>query len=232
VLDSAKQTIRLKTYRQSSKSKPQAIVIFFHGLGTHVNIAGHVAHYFAERSITTVGFDYRGFGKSQGNSGYIESLETHLQDSERFVELVKVVYPDTPIFASGLSLGGMTAYHLALRHPEWFAGALLLAPAIVPSMQHRTNIRLLKNVVGFLQYVMPTNLRVFPADLNELCRHSKSVDLIRNDKYSFQGRFKMRTISTLLEAETSGEPTFNQFKSPFMIVMGGRDKVIDPHVAF
>jgi acylglycerol lipase len=73
---------KLQTYRQNSKNpNPKAVVAFFHGLGSHMNLAGHVPHYFAERDITTVGFDYRGFGKSQGRRGYIESLETHMKDA-------------------------------------------------------------------------------------------------------------------------------------------------------
>ena len=63
---------KLQTYRQNSKSgKPKAVVAFFHGLGSHLNLSGHLAHYLAEQNITTVGFDFRGFGKSQGNRVYI-----------------------------------------------------------------------------------------------------------------------------------------------------------------
>jgi alpha-beta hydrolase superfamily lysophospholipase len=36
----------------------------FHGLGSHINRGAHLAHYFAEAGIMTVGFDHRGFGKS------------------------------------------------------------------------------------------------------------------------------------------------------------------------
>lgn len=32
-----------------------------------------------------VGFDHRGHGKSQGLVGYLESIEAHLEDSNKFV---------------------------------------------------------------------------------------------------------------------------------------------------
>jgi len=56
---------KLQTYRHNAKGKtPKAIVALFHGLRSHTNTAAHLAHYYAQHGITTVGFDYRGFGKS------------------------------------------------------------------------------------------------------------------------------------------------------------------------
>ena len=74
--------LKLHTYRQNSKSTtPKAVIALLNGLGAHSNQGGHVAHYFAERNITTVSYDYRGFGKSGGSTAYIESLETHMKDA-------------------------------------------------------------------------------------------------------------------------------------------------------
>lgn len=64
--------------------------------------------------------------------------------------MVRELYPDTPLFAAGLSLGGLTTYHLTLRHPEWFKGAVMLAPAIMPSIEHANKINLLVNFLEFL----------------------------------------------------------------------------------
>ena len=75
-----------------------------------------MAKYFATRDIVTVGYDYRGFGQSQGPSGVIESAETHLADGEKFMKFVKEMYPNIPHYGVGLSLGGATAYHLSRRH--------------------------------------------------------------------------------------------------------------------
>lgn len=108
---------RLKTYRQEAVgSKPKAVVALFHGLHSHVQRGAHLAHYLAERGITTVGYDYRGFGQSEGSRGYISNWETHLSDAEKFISLVKQIYPKTPLFAMGLSLGGATAYEITRKH--------------------------------------------------------------------------------------------------------------------
>ena len=46
----------------------------FHGLNSHIGHVAHIAHKFAQQGIETVGFDFRGFGRSQGTPAYVHSL--------------------------------------------------------------------------------------------------------------------------------------------------------------
>ena len=80
-----------------------------------------------------VGFDHRGFGKSEGKKAYIESVEQHLLDSKAFIKQVNDLYPlqTLPRFLLGLSMGGMTAYRLSQESPQLYRGAILMAPAIL-----------------------------------------------------------------------------------------------------
>lgn len=71
VVFSKKIFCRLHTYRENAKGisyfkNPNAIVFYIHGFFGHQNRCAHVAKYFAEYGITTVGNDSRGHGKSQG----------------------------------------------------------------------------------------------------------------------------------------------------------------------
>jgi acylglycerol lipase len=36
-----------------------------------------------------VGYDQRGFGKSEGKRGYIESIEINIHDAELFIKKIK-----------------------------------------------------------------------------------------------------------------------------------------------
>ena len=54
----------------------------FHGLNSHLGHGAHLADYFAKHGFITVGFDHRGFGRSEGEPGYVECLEDHLKDSK------------------------------------------------------------------------------------------------------------------------------------------------------
>lgn len=46
----------------------------------------------AKKGYEVVGFDQRGFGKSEGTRGYIRDFDTIMTDSEMFVQIVKEHY--------------------------------------------------------------------------------------------------------------------------------------------
>jgi acylglycerol lipase len=46
-------------------------MLMFHGLNSHMNHGSHIAKAMSEINVITVGFDYRGFGKSQGIPGFV-----------------------------------------------------------------------------------------------------------------------------------------------------------------
>jgi acylglycerol lipase len=60
----------------------------FHGLCAHLNHGAHIAEQFAKNGFLVVGFDHRGFGKSEGIRGYLENLQIHLSDSRQFISKV------------------------------------------------------------------------------------------------------------------------------------------------
>jgi acylglycerol lipase len=64
----------LATYRQHAEGEPIAVIFMFHGLNSHIGHGAHLAQYFSKEGLITVGFDYRGFGRSQGMQGYIDNL--------------------------------------------------------------------------------------------------------------------------------------------------------------
>jgi acylglycerol lipase len=60
-----------------------------HGLNSHLGHGAHIANELAENGIITVGFDHRGFGRSEGEPGYAESLDRHVEDSLIFIGKMK-----------------------------------------------------------------------------------------------------------------------------------------------
>lgn len=95
-----------------------------------------------------------------------------MKDAEKFIYLVKNVYPSTPLFAAGLSLGGLTAYQLTLKHPELFKGAILLAPALQTSMELSDKINIFINLLKFAQFFLPEKAKLLKSRFEALCRFS------------------------------------------------------------
>ena len=90
----------------------------FHGLDSRVGHGTHIAKALARSGYDVVGFDHRGFGKSQKTSTASGvTIQTHLADSRSFknkiLGLSRYANKNLKLVGLGLSMGGMTAYKLA-----------------------------------------------------------------------------------------------------------------------
>jgi len=45
----------------------------FHGMGSHTGMYGHLAKRFVDHRIEVCGYDYMGYGQSEGVRGHIPS---------------------------------------------------------------------------------------------------------------------------------------------------------------
>lgn len=206
--------------------KPSAVVFIFNGLYYHTNNSAHVAKELAASGYAVVGFDYRGYGKSQGERGAIESFESILEDCLLFVKNVEALYPDIPKFAIGASLGGLLLYHLALRQPERFAGVVLISAMIKPMVGS-----LLCTIAATISKLLPKAKCLAP--IRGVATKNKNVsDELQKDPNYYSGEVPANTYKLLLNALNECSKTFSNFKANVLIIQGGLDKVVSPEGAF
>ncbi|MEC4985520.1 MAG: alpha/beta hydrolase [Oscillatoria sp. PMC 1068.18] len=113
------------------------VLLYLHGNGS--NIGGYLpqAQLFLQLGFDVFLFDYRGYGRSQGN---FPSEKQVYEDAERaFKYLVEQrgIEPEA-IFVYGFSLGGAIAIELATHHPEIPA---LIIQGSFTSLQKMSNYR-------------------------------------------------------------------------------------------
>ncbi len=123
-----------------------------------------------------------------------------MNDSLKFVERVKTMYPKVPIFGLGLSLGGATAYHLSLKHKDLFKGTVLMAPALEPSVFRRKSISQLLLLVNCLQWFIPNNLKIIPTmNPEDSCKNPNYNEFCKKDPLFLNDMHRLRTIGSVLE---------------------------------
>lgn len=145
----------------------RAVIGLIHGLGEHCRRYDHMAAWFQNQGIATVGYDRQGFGRSDGPKGHTDSLDEYLDEVSHLTVECERRYPDTPVFLYGHSMGGqLLLSYLIRRHPH-ISGAVVSAPSVRLSFKPSAFLVGLGKVMRMIKpsFSQPSDL-----DLNMLSR--------------------------------------------------------------
>jgi alpha-beta hydrolase superfamily lysophospholipase len=122
-------------------SQVRATVVLVHGIGEHSGRYSHVAEFLSQRSISVLGFDLRGHGRSQGLRGDTPSYDQFLNDIGQRIRSARDVFPGRKIFLLGHSLGGNLVINYVLRRMSSSSmtdpvdGVIVSGPALQLAME-------------------------------------------------------------------------------------------------
>jgi len=102
------------------------ILLMLHGLGAHSGWFIDMGNALAARGLTVYAFDHRGFGRSGGLAGHIDSYDTFVEDSYAIMTEIRRRHPDARLFLLGHSMGGIFVTHIAAKYQRELAGILYL----------------------------------------------------------------------------------------------------------
>lgn len=114
--------------RHWAADSPKAAILLVHGIGEHSGRYEHVGEALAAAGYDTLGFDQRGFGKTEGRRAFVNDFSEYIDDIADLLAERREV--GVPMILMGHSLGGLiaTAY-LVSDHPQPDL-AVLSAPAL------------------------------------------------------------------------------------------------------
>ena len=100
-------------------------VLLLHGFGSSKDEVGNMyknlAAALAEKGVSSLRIDFRGYGKSDGDTG-ASTVDTMVEDARTAYEYLKSLPSVDPerIGVLGFSLGGGVAMISAGQHPDWY----------------------------------------------------------------------------------------------------------------
>jgi acylglycerol lipase len=118
---------------QRPGSRPEAILVGFHGGCLHGKAYNALATEMAERDIMFVSFDMRGYGKwyhsdygtpADRTFNYTRTIE----DIRGLLSTLRAKYPGTPVYCLGESLGANMALVIGYKMPSLTDGVVLVSP--------------------------------------------------------------------------------------------------------
>jgi pimeloyl-ACP methyl ester carboxylesterase len=102
------------------------------------------------------GLDYEGHGRSDGLQGYVPDFELLVRDcDDYFTSVVVRSQSQSKRFLLGESMGGAVALLLHLRRPEFWSGAVLVAPMCKIADDMRPH-PLVVNILKAMTSIIPT----------------------------------------------------------------------------
>ncbi|KAF8706947.1 hypothetical protein HU200_030555 [Digitaria exilis] len=190
----------------------------------------------ARSGYAVYGLDYEGHGRSDGLQGYVPDLDALVQDcDDYFTSVVRRQQQQQHVvrrFLLGESMGGAVALLLHRARPEFWSGAVLVAPMCKIADDMRPH-PVVVNILRAMTSLVPTWKVVPTADVIDAAyRTQEKRDEIRGNPYCYKDRPRLKTAYELLRVSLDVEANIlHQVSLPFLIVHGGADKVTDPSVS-
>jgi alpha-beta hydrolase superfamily lysophospholipase len=202
--------------------KPKGLVVVVHGLQNHTEWYRN-GDRFAEAGFSTLLFDRRGSGHSDGKKGHLQSPGQWIEDLEAAIQYARSRAPDVPFHLMANEMGFYAAFAYAKMKPKSVQSLIFVTPsaAILPSADHPTSLKA-------KIYVSPS-YRYFetPLDDKDFVSSGEGYDWIRNDRLGqreFTASF-LRAINSLRADTTKFEKSDLQI--PLLLVLASKDRIID-----
>lgn len=186
-------------YGQWSPPEPDALVVFFHGLGEHIGSYQPLFDALTGAGFAVWAHDHAGHGHSDGERVLIESVDDLLADAATLVALARDAHPGLPLVVAGHSLGATVTTLLVGedRLPDRPKALVLAGSSLVPDAAGGL-VNLLASGVD------PWELRKDPG---ELTRHPSYAQQIRDDPLTWQGGLRLETLGALGAAAPGRRPS-------------------------
>ncbi|KAL3851349.1 hypothetical protein ACJIZ3_013231 [Penstemon smallii] len=211
--------------------EPKGLIFLFHGYGMECSMSMRECGIrLAKAGFAVYGIDYEGHGRSPGLKCYIPNFDDIVLDcSDHFTSICeKKENKDKMRFLMGESMGGAVVLLLHRKKPDYWNGAVLVAPMCKISDEMRPH-PLMVNVLPKLARLIPTwKLIPTPNIIDAAIRVPEIRNKIRSNPLFYKERPRLQTGYQLLKVSLDLEARMREVSLPFFVIHGGEDKVTDP----
>ncbi|GAA0169200.1 phospholipase [Lithospermum erythrorhizon] len=214
--------------------EPKALIFLCHGYAMECSISmKDTGIRLAKAGFAVYGIDYEGHGKSSGLSGFVPSFDNVVSDcSEHFTNISEKKENKKKMrILMGESMGGAVVLLLHRKKPEFWDGAILVAPMVKIADDMKPH-PIVISILTKLSTIIPTWKIIPTQDIIDVAFRQPEVRAeVRANPYCYKGRPRLQTGQQLLAVSLDLEKSLHEVKLPFLVVHGGDDKVTDPSVS-
>lgn len=213
---------------------PKALIFLCHGYGMECSFSMRgVGIRLAKAGFEVHGMDYEGHGKSDGLQGYIPLFDNLVKDcSDQYISICeKKENTKKTRIIMGESLGGAVVLRLHRLKPEFWDGAILIAPMCKIADEMRPNPMVISILTKLCRIIPTWRIVPTPDIIDAAFRDPQIRKEIRANPYCYKGKPRLQTAYQLLNNSLDLEKRLVEVSLPFLVVHGGEDTVTDPSVS-
>ncbi|KAG6573171.1 Caffeoylshikimate esterase, partial [Cucurbita argyrosperma subsp. sororia] len=214
--------------------EPKGLIFICHGYAMECSITmNSTAVRLAKAGFAVHGIDYEGHGKSDGLQGYITSFDHVVDDcSNHFTAISEMKENKKKMrYLLGESMGGAVALLLHRKKPDYWDGAVLVAPMCKIAEDVKPS-PIVVSILTKLCNLIPTWKIIPTQDIIDVAFKAPEIrHQIRTNPYCYKGRPRLNTGHELLKISLDLEQRLEEVSIPFMILHGEADRVTDISVS-
>jgi alpha-beta hydrolase superfamily lysophospholipase len=203
------------------REAPRAAVLLVHGYGEYSGRYGHVGAYLSRQGYAVHTYDQRGFGRSDGRRGYVESVDAYLDDLGGMLNLVRAEHAAVPLILFGHSMGGAFSTLFAIERDDPPDALILSSPMLRLGEGTSPLLKPFAPLAGLLAPTLPTirHRRGLSS------RDPQVVEQKEADFFVYHGSVLARTGAEFLRATKRIARGMEAVTLPFLVFHGTHDQV-------
>ncbi|MBI2519915.1 MAG: alpha/beta fold hydrolase [Bdellovibrio sp.] len=205
-------------------------VIFFclPGVGVTNVVFANFGNYMAKFGYQTQALDFRGFGRSSGKRGHIDSFEYYYQDINFLLQKLHEENRDRRIILIGPCLGGAMAFNFLERFPTTPLSALVIFSPLAAPIWGKPNLLML-SLFNILKLLAP-ELRVsIGGKRGAFWREGHTVEEIIHDSFNVH-KISLRYLDEMQKCISNMNTMTICLKQPMLFFQSEIDMVTDKQV--
>lgn len=200
-------------------------IIITHGIAEHSECYSRLAEDFANHRYTTMVWDLRGHGLSEGKRGYVNRFQDYCDDLDAFIRFAKTqdYTKGLPLLLFGHSMGGLITLKTLINHsPAQITAIALSSPALGLTIQIP---KLKDKAARVLADWMPKVTLHNEIDFATLVRDEKLIREYKNDPLRHD-KISPRLFLGMMEAFDEVQASADQIHLPLLMQLAGQEQVV------
>ncbi|KAJ9563121.1 hypothetical protein OSB04_008281 [Centaurea solstitialis] len=210
---------------------PRGISVMVHATATTSARTSRPPRSSRRQRLRCFAVDMEGHGRSEGLKAFVPNVDHVVQDYLSFFDSILINYQNLPKFLFGESMGGAICLLIESNRPNFFDGAILIAPMCKISDKVRPRWPI-PEVLMFVSKFAPTLAIVPTADLVDKSVKVPEKRIVGGmNPMRYTGKPRLGTVMELLRVTDYLSNRLSDVKIPFIVLHGNADAVTDPAVS-